>query len=166
VRVHGSITYYQPGSVAVLEEAGRSLRIMTEANTMLRVGDIADATGFPQLQDGFLVLSRGEVRDRMIRAPIAPEPSAWDDLAASRHVFDLVSLRGTVVTEVRNAAQDEYVVSSDGHLFSAIYHLPDAASHLPIPPMKRVTVGSGVRVSGICCCARRTISRWLRGPQG
>jgi diguanylate cyclase (GGDEF)-like protein len=150
VRVHGSITYYQPGSVAVLEEAGRSLRIMTEANTMLRVGDIADATGFPQLQDGFLVLSRGEVRDRMIRAPIAPEPSTWDDLAASRHVFDLVSLRGTVVTEVRNAAQDEYVVSSDGHLFSAIYHLPDAASHLPIPPMKRVTVGSGVRVSGIC----------------
>src|SRR6202042_3359812 len=25
VRVHGSITYYQPGSVVVLEEAGRSL---------------------------------------------------------------------------------------------------------------------------------------------
>jgi hypothetical protein len=117
---------------------------------MLRVGDIADATGFPQLLDGFLVLSRGEVRDRGKQAPIAPEPSTWDDLTGSRHVFDLVSISGTVVTEVRNAAQDEYVVSSDGHLFSAIYHLPDAASHLPIPPMKRVTPGSGVRVSGIC----------------
>jgi diguanylate cyclase (GGDEF)-like protein len=150
VRVHGSITYYQPGSLVVLEDAGRSLRIMTEANTALRVGDIADATGFPQLQDGFLVLSRGEVRDSMTQAPIAPEPSTWDDLAASRHVFDLVSITGTVVTEVRNAAQDEYVVSSDGHLFSAIYHLPDAASHLPIPPLKRVAAGSGVRVSGIC----------------
>jgi diguanylate cyclase (GGDEF)-like protein len=150
VRVHGSITYYQPGSVVVLEEAGRSVRVTTEANTMLRVGDIADATGFPQLLDGFLVLSRGEVRDRGKQAPIAPEPSTWDDLTGSRHVFDLVSISGTVVTEVRNAAQDEYVVSSDGHLFSAIYHLPDAASHLPIPPMKRVTPGSGVRVSGIC----------------
>lgn len=150
VRVHGSITYYQPGSVVVLEAAGRSLRITTEANTTLRVGDSADATGFPQLQDGFLVLSRGEVRDSMIREPIAPEPSSWDDLAGSKHVFDLVSLTGTVVTEVRNAAQDEYVVSSDGHLFSAIFRLPEAASHLPVPPMKQVAAGSRVRVSGIC----------------
>lgn len=150
VRVHGSITYYQPGSVVVLESAGQSIRILSEADTPLRVGDTADATGFPEVEDGFLALARGEVRDNRVQAPIAPLPSSWQELSASHHLFDLVSLEAMVVAGVRGAAQDEYVLNADGHLFSAIYHLPDAASHLPIPPIKQIPPGSRVRVSGIC----------------
>jgi diguanylate cyclase (GGDEF)-like protein len=150
VRVQGSITYYQPGSVVVLQSAGQSIRVMSEADTPLRVGDAADATGFPEVENGFLALTRGEVRDNGVRAPIEPLPSSWQELAASHHVFDLVSLEAMVVAGVRGAAQDEYVLNADGHLFSAIYHLPDAAGHLPIPPMKQIPPGSRVRVSGIC----------------
>ena len=150
VRVRGTITYYQPGSVVVLESAGQSIRIMSEADTPLRVGDAADATGFPEVEDGFLALARGEVRDTRVSAPIAPQPSSWQELSGSHHVFDLVSLEAIVVAGVRGAAQDEYVLNADGHLFSAIYHLPDAAGHLPISPLKQVPPGSRVRVSGIC----------------
>jgi diguanylate cyclase (GGDEF)-like protein len=46
--------------------------------------------------------------------------------------------------------QDEYVLSSDGRLFSAIYSHPDAASRLPLPAMKDIPPGSRVRVTGIC----------------
>ena len=150
VRVHGSITYYQPGSMVVLESAGQSIRVMSEADTPLRVGDAADATGFPEVEDGFLALARGEVRDNRVRAPIAPQSSSWEELSGSRHVFDLVSLDAMVVAGVRGAAQDEYVLNAEGHLFSAIYFLPGAASHLPIPPLKQMPPGSRVRVSGIC----------------
>jgi diguanylate cyclase (GGDEF)-like protein len=149
-RVRGSITYYQPGSFVVLEAAARSVRIMTEANTPLRIGDIADATGFPDLQGGFLALMRGEVRDTGIQAPIRPWPSTWQELSASNHIFDLISTEGQVVAEVRGAAQDEYVLSADGHLFSAFYRLPNTASNAPLPPMKQVRPGSKVRVAGIC----------------
>jgi diguanylate cyclase (GGDEF)-like protein len=149
-RVRGSITYDQPGSFVVLEAAARSVQVMTDANTPLRIGDVADATGFPDLQDGFLALTRGEVRDTGIQAPIRPWPSTWQDLSSSNHIFDLVSIEGQVVAEVRGSAQDEFVLRSDGHLFSAIYRLPNPASHAQIPSMKQVRPGSIVRVAGLC----------------
>jgi hypothetical protein len=40
------------------------------------------------------------------------------------------------VTEVRGAAQDEYVHTLSGHVFSAVYHHMDAADGVSLPPMK------------------------------
>jgi hypothetical protein len=53
-----------------------------------------------------------------------------------------------VVTEVREALQDEYVLASDGRLFTAVYRHPAATSLLPLPSMKMVPLGSRVRVTG------------------
>ena len=71
------------------------------------------------------------------------------DLASSKNIFDLVSVEAQVVTSVREASQDEYVLAADGEMFSAIYRHPKTDSaHLP--PMKEMPPGSRVRVSGIC----------------
>jgi diguanylate cyclase (GGDEF)-like protein len=77
---------------------------------------------------------------------------SWSDLTQSHHVFDLVSIVATVVAEVREGGQDEYVLVSDGHLFSAIYRHPthSSASALALPPMKPIPAGARVRVVGIC----------------
>ena len=135
VRVHGTITYYQPGSAAVLQDGTKSLWLMTSSIAPLQIGDIADATGFPDVHDGFLALTGAEIQDRGTQAPIAPHPATWEQLSTSKHLFDLVSIDGEVVAEVRGAAQDEYVLEADGNLFSAIYKHPPAASRrLPIRP--------------------------------
>ncbi len=47
VRVHGTLTYYQPGSAAVMQDGTKSLWLMTSSIAQLHVGDIVDATGFP-----------------------------------------------------------------------------------------------------------------------
>ena len=96
-------------------------------------GDEADATGFPDLHDGFLTLTGGEVLDRKISAPIAPRSVTWSELATSHHLFDLVSTEAEVVAENRGAAQDEYVLSSGGNLFSAIYRRPPPRTLHPQP---------------------------------
>jgi len=152
VRVHGIITYYHPGSAVVLQDGSRSLWIMTESIAPLRIGDQADATGFPGLHDGFLTLTGGEVHDGQISTPVMPRSVTWSELATSHHLFDLVSTEGTVVAENRSAAQDEYVLNSDGNLFSAILRHPVPKSMHPTapPPMKRVALGSKIRVTGIC----------------
>jgi diguanylate cyclase (GGDEF)-like protein len=54
-----------------------------------------------------------------------------------------------VLVAVRGAAKDEYVLDSNGRLFSAIYRHPDLPASV-LPAMKRVAVGSRVRVTGIC----------------
>jgi diguanylate cyclase (GGDEF)-like protein len=155
VRVHGTITYYQPGAAVVLQDGARSLWISTQTTDPLRVGDIADATGFPDFHDGFLNLMRGEIQDSHVQAPVAPQPATWESLSLSDnthfgHIFDLVSIEAKVVTESRESALDEYVLSANGRVFSAIYHHSDKASLIPLPPLKQIPIGATVRVTGIC----------------
>ena len=152
VRVEGTITYYMPGSAVVLQNGSKSLWINTRMRGDLRVGDRADATGLPDVHDGFLNLADSEVRDSRVPAPVAPIAVSWLDLTQSHHIFDLVSVEGQVVAEVREAAQDEYVLVNNGHLFSAIYRHPVATGETQeaLPEMKQIAEGSTVRVAGIC----------------
>jgi diguanylate cyclase (GGDEF)-like protein len=150
VHVRGTITYYQPGSNAVLQSGNQSFWIQTQSNAPLRIGDLADATGFPTLYEGFLALARGVIQDSNQSAPVTPEPLTWEQLAASSHIFDLVSIEGKVVTRIREASQDEYVLNSGSNLFTAIYRHPTGISLQQLAPMKMVPVGAKVRVTGIC----------------
>ena len=152
VRVRGTITYYQPGSTVVLQNGSKSIWIMTQASGPLRIGDQADAIGFPGLHDGFLTINGGEIHDKQVFKPVTPRSVNWTELATSHHLFDLVTTEGTVVAENRNAMQDEYVLDSGGNLFSAIYRHPAKRSTAvdPLPAMKEIALGSKVRVTGIC----------------
>ena len=156
VRVRGTITYYQPGLAAVLQDGAKSLWINTLSRGAVQVGDVAEATGFPESNNTALVLTHAEIVDTGARAPIAPQPASWRQLSywsanqPDGHLYDLVSIEGQVVTEVRGGAQDEYVLLSDGQLFSAIYRHPDPNGGFALPPMKQVALGSKIRVTGIC----------------
>jgi diguanylate cyclase (GGDEF)-like protein len=156
VLVHGTITYFQPDASAVLQDGTRSLWIATPVHSPLQIGDLADATGFPDTRNGSLVLSHGEIKDSHIPAPITPLPATWRQLAfwsansPDGHMFDLVSIEGRVVTEVREASQDEYVLIADGQIFSAIFRHEEGGGPIQLPPLKKIPVGSRVRVTGIC----------------
>lgn len=155
VRVHGTITYYQPGSAAVIQEGNNSLWLSTADSNPLRIGDVADATGFPDIRDGVLTLSSSEVRDLNISAPIHPSSFAWDELATGRHVYDLVTIDGKVVASLRTAVQDEYVLDAGGNLFSAIYRHSTSGSG-DATPLKQLAPGSKVRVTGVCLMSGHT----------
>jgi diguanylate cyclase (GGDEF)-like protein len=154
VRVHGTITYYQPGSAIVLQDGTKSLWIATHTREPLQIGDLADATGFPESHERLLTLTDGEILDSHIFKPIAPQPANWHQLgfwssnSPDGHMYDLVSIGGKVITEIREASQDEYVLATDNRLFTAIYRHPSASA--AIPPMPDIPLGSTVRVAGIC----------------
>lgn len=150
IRVQGTITYYQEGIGAVLQNRSMSLWINTQTHESLQVGDIADATGFPDAHGGFLTLEDGEIKDRNLQAPIAPYLASWNTLSQARNIFDLVSIEGQVVAEVREESQDEYILETEGQLVTAIYRHSFASGASPAPPMLEVPLGSRVRVTGIC----------------
>ncbi len=152
LRVHGTITYYQPGSAIVLQNGAKSLWIQTRSIFPEQIGNVADVTGFPGLHDGFLTMTNAEIYDTHEQSPITPQPATWAKLVMSGNVFDLVSIEGQVVSEIREAAQDEYVLTADGQMFSAIYRHPPSSSLAPAPPppMRQIPVGAKIRVTGIC----------------
>jgi diguanylate cyclase (GGDEF)-like protein len=148
IRIHGTITYYQSGSAIVLQSGPTSMWIATQTRMPMQVGDVADAIGFPDVHNGVLALAHAEIQDTHVQAPIQPLPVTWKQLTASGNLFDLVSIEGQVVRTIREASQDEYVLASNGQLFTAIYrHQP---GYSVLPPMKQIALGSRVRVGGIC----------------
>jgi diguanylate cyclase (GGDEF)-like protein len=152
LRFHGTITYYQPGTAIVLQSGARSLWIQTHNASPETVGDEADVTGFPGLHDGFLTVTNGAITDSHMYAPITPQPANWHQLVSSGNIFDLVSIKGEVVASLREAAQDEYILKADGHVFSAIYRHPPptALSPMALPALRSLEPGTKVRVTGIC----------------
>jgi diguanylate cyclase (GGDEF)-like protein len=154
VHVQGTITYYQPGSAIVLQNGSKSLWIETKFRDPLQIGDRVDATGFPDAHNRLLTLTDASIQDSHIFQPITPPLVTWQQLgfwSSNRpdgHLNDLVSIEGLVVTEVREAAQDEYVLTADGRMYTAIYRHPRPAGALP--QMKLIPLGSKVRVTGIC----------------
>ncbi len=149
VRVRGTITYFEPGSAIVLQSGTKSLWINTQSEMSHRIGALADVTGIPNASGGSLTMSLGQIWDSEVQAPITPRPVTESELAAGTHEFELVSAEGEVLTSVRQAAQDEYVLVSNGHVFSAIYHHLNASDGFQLSPMKEIPVGSRVRVTGI-----------------
>jgi diguanylate cyclase (GGDEF)-like protein len=166
VRVRGTITYYQPGyyrpgSAIVLQNGAQSLWVESLTDRPLRIGDLVDATGIPDVASGSPTLTHAEVKDSMVQAPIAPLNVTGQQLSdanmAGLHHYDLVSIEGQVVMEAREASQDEYVLLHDGQLFSAIFHHPDSTSELPVPAMRQIPLGSRIRVTGICMLQDTTL---------
>jgi diguanylate cyclase (GGDEF)-like protein len=148
VRVTGTITYFEPGATLVLQNGHKSIWINTDSYAPMKIGDRAEATGFPAYSHGFLMLYGSAIRDSGIPEPVKPAPLTWQQLASSKHIFDLVSVEGQVVMEAREASQDEYVLVADGQMFSAVY--PHGRTADALTPMREVRVGTRIRVTGIC----------------
>ncbi len=149
VRIAGTITYYRPAMMAVLQDGDRSIRVLTPEIEPLRVGDRAEATGFPEVNDGFLALKLGDIHSLGESAPVTPLRISWDDLAYGRHAFDLVSMEGKVLSQVRERSQDVYVISTEGHVFSATLRHPFDSDDNKPPSVPAIQAGSTVRVSGV-----------------
>ncbi|HEX3894007.1 MAG TPA: GGDEF domain-containing protein [Terracidiphilus sp.] len=152
VRIQGIITYFQPGRMAVLQEGTQSIRVFTPTIEPFSIGDRVQAIGEPFVENGFLTLKWGDLRTTGGSAPVHPVAVNWDQLASGRHAFDLVSIEGKVVTQVREHAQDVYIIAADGHLFSATVRFPlvfeASGAHAP-PPMPLLEAGSTVRITGV-----------------
>ena len=154
VRVQGTVTYDQPGSAIVLQNGSKSLWIETQFEQPVMIGTLASASGFPDVRSGALTLTEAQIETSGAAAPIKPPLVPASELAIGSRAFDLVSVEGRLLMSVREAGQDEYVLVSGGHLFSAVYRHPERGLNLTLPAMKQVAVGSKVRMTGICMLER------------
>jgi diguanylate cyclase (GGDEF)-like protein len=152
VRVAGVLTFYRQKYMGIIQDGMKSIRVDTSQIDRLTVGDRVEAIGIPAVEDNLLTLKLGSIRRIGAAAPLAPLQLTYDDLAGGKHPFDLVSMEGTVVSQVRQQSQDLWVIAAGGHLFSAT--LVRAFSYswpLPkvLPPMREIRPGSRVRVTGV-----------------
>ena len=161
VRVEGTITYYQAGAAMVLQNGDHALWVDTLSEDPHPVGDHAVVSGFPDVRNGSVVLTRAEIESAKSNVPLSVANLDSSQVASGSHAFELVSVEGQLITRVGEAAQDQYVIASAGHVFSAIYRHPERGLNLPASPMGNARLGSRVRVTGICVLDR---GDQFRGP--
>lgn len=151
IRVEGTLTYYYPSEMAILQDGERSIQVYTAQIDPLHIGERVEAIGIPYVDDGFQTIRLATIRSTGTSAPIAPAVLDWNELATGKHAFDLVSIEGTVVVQVREEGQDICVVSNEGHLFSAVINRPygyNWTGNRPAP-LRSIAPGSTVRVTGV-----------------
>jgi diguanylate cyclase (GGDEF)-like protein len=150
VRVEGMLTFYLESNLAVLQDGDKSIRVLTTQSDHLNLNDKVEAIGIPFVQDGLLTLRQGEIRSEGPGTPVTPQPVTWDEMTSGKYAFNLVSIEGTVVTEMREQSRDVYVISVNNYLFSAWLPRPPASATSEVrPPMREIPLGTKVRVSGV-----------------
>jgi signal transduction histidine kinase len=144
VRVRGVVGYQQQGNALFLQSQGKGLRVLTQQNTALEIGDLVDVLGFPAMGDSAPILE--DALFHRLGHEKAPEAVKLN-LDVPWEQFD-----GAVVTTAakllnRQAQPDGLrLMLQDGDVFfdAALPASASAERLLSIP------LNSEVRVTGIC----------------
>jgi signal transduction histidine kinase len=156
VQVRGVVTYQQRGNALFLQDQGRGLRVLTQQDSVLEIGDVVDVHGFPAVGESAPVLA--DAVFHRVDHVAAPEPVKLD-LTAPWERFD-----GTLVTTEARLLQYQQrpdglnlVIQQDGTLFEA--NLPPES---PVGHLFSIPLNSELRITGICLV--RAGGMW-RGPE-
>jgi diguanylate cyclase (GGDEF)-like protein len=150
VRVAGTLTYYEPGAMAVVEHQGKAMLVETRSTLPLHAGVGIEATGFPEISGGDLRLASGQLRQKAQDTAVQPKRIHWENASSGQFAYNLVAMEGVIVAEVHDSRVDLYILQSEGHLFSASLRHSSSDAFTGNLPLAKIEVGSRVRLTGIC----------------
>ena len=142
IRVRGTVTYRKSGEAAVLEQDGKSIYVQSREMTHFEVGDEVDAFGFASAGEYAPSLHQALFVGTERRLTVQPKSITYLQALSGEHSDDLVSMTGTLLSEIHDASSGNLVLNFDGHITSA--HLDGGLAPFNVLP------GSRVRVTGVC----------------
>jgi diguanylate cyclase (GGDEF)-like protein len=150
VRIRGTLTYFESGELAVVEQQGQAMPVETGSTLPLHAGMTVEATGFPEIVNGSVRLVHGQLQKLAQSSNVEAERIGWESASAGKFAYNLVAMEGEVVAVVHDSRVDLFVIHSEGHLFSATLRHSSSDASLAGDTVTMPTIGSRVRVTGIC----------------
>ncbi len=150
VRINGTLAYFEPGALAVVEQSGRSMLVKTDSTLPLHAGVGVEATGFPAITAEIVQLEDGQLRAAAQAVQVEPAKIDWESASVGQYAYNLVAMEGEVVGLVHDSRVDLFIVLSDGHLFSATLRHSSSDASNRVSGSVTPTVGSRVKVIGVC----------------
>lgn len=144
VRVRGVLSYQQPGRALFLQNNGMGLRVLTQQDTQLAVGDLVDVIGFPAVGDSAPILEDA-VFHRVGSAPVA-DPLTLD-LTIPWEQYDgaLVTTDATLLQLDTRPDGQHLLLQQNDYIFDATLEPRGLLDRLP--PTR---INSKLRITGIC----------------
>lgn len=144
VRVRGVVGYQEPGKVLFLQAEGRGLRVLTEQDTKLSVGDVVDAVGFPSMGESAPVLKDAVFYRTGEQAPLQPIPL---DISIPWERYDgaVIATDATLIGRDMQRNGLRLLLQHGQRLIDATLASSESARRLLSVPLN-----SKIRVTGIC----------------
>ena len=149
VKIAGTMTYYEPGALAVVERNGLAMLVETDTDAPLHAGDEVEVTGFPEVLNENVRLDHGQLRPLSKRGQLQPQPIGWENASAGKYAYNLISMEGKIVDVVHDSRVDMFMIEAEGHLFSATLR-HDSSDVTTGKKSEMPLVGSRVRTVGVC----------------
>jgi len=146
VHVRGVVAYQQAGSALFLQSTGKGLRVFTQQQTRVAIGDLIDVLGFPAVGESTPVLE--DAVFHRIGPATPPDPIALDlRLPWERYDGALVTTKAKVLQREHrpDGVTTVLLQERDGILFNAIADEASGADRLLAIPLN-----SELRIEGIC----------------
>ncbi|MFB3903254.1 MAG: histidine kinase [Acidobacteriota bacterium] len=146
VRVRGVVAGRLPGSALFIQSGSRGLRVLTQQETDVQIGDIVEAVGFPAMGESAPVLEDGVYYTVGRARP--PDPIEFDDTVPWEG-YDgvLMTMEARLLGRRQRPEGLTLLLRQNriGLLFEAILPPPQSAEPLSSMPLE-----SEVRVRGVC----------------
>ena len=142
VRLRGTLTYYKKGDSAVLEDDGRSVYVQTRETKAIPIGNVVDALGFATGQEYAPSLMQAELFDTGTQQSITPHPITYDDAMSGVYSDNLISLTGTLVSQLHGMGVETVVLDVGGHLVTGNLEITEKLRDYPM--------GTRLRMTGVC----------------
>jgi diguanylate cyclase (GGDEF)-like protein len=144
VRVRGTVTFYHPANSIVIQNNGESLFALTYQVTPVPVGSVVDVIGFADNRGYGPMLGQAEIFPTGKSEVVVPKPLSYKTALEGKYSDDLITMHGTVLSELHGDLDDSMVVMVDEHPVNVSLWRKNGG-HLPDLP-----VGTSVAVTGIC----------------
>jgi signal transduction histidine kinase len=143
VRVEGVVAYQQPGRALFIENQGKGLRVLTQQDAILAIGDVVDVLGFPATGESAPVLESAAFR-RVAHGPV-PQPIPLD-LTSPWEQYDgaLVRTDAKLLHLEKQPDGMRLLLQQDDSVFEAQVETPSIAN------LSSIRLNSQLRLTGIC----------------
>ena len=145
VRVLGVVSYQDPNKLFCLQAGNRGLRVITQENMALSVGDQVDVLGWPTVGESAPVLTSSAVK--VIRHGLPPQPVSFDFRVDWQH-YDgaLVTVDADLLEVSSENGEKVFRLRHDNTVFTASLRKPLSAAPQNLLPLP----GSRARLTGVC----------------
>lgn len=166
-RVHGTVTYVSGDQVLLYLQTGQhAIRVETTSASSLRVGDMAEASGFLRYPGSIVLLTSASVRKIKSGEPPAPVRFNLPDILAGAQSDAkpppnglLCQVRGTLVELQTHGRGHRLLLSSHGEVVNAVLENDDGGA------LHAVRRGSELDITGIASFSydvRAGHGRWAK----
>jgi PAS domain S-box-containing protein len=145
VRIRGVVSLQRSGQYTYIQGEDGSTRAESGLKSSLRVGDLVDAVGFPQIGEYAPILEQTVFRVIAHTKPPAPKPVQMGQLLDGKHDGDLVQIEAQLLDRALTPDEQILIAKSDGVVIQSQLEDPAAVNSL-----EALEPGSDLRLEGIC----------------